>query len=536
MLFKLSFSNMKKSLKDYAVYFFTLILGVAIFYLFNAIETQTTMLKISEDTREIVKLINTTLSGVSVFVAFILGFLVIYASNFLMKKRKKEFALYILLGMGKRKISLILFLETLIIGVISLGIGLMAGIGLSQVTSIFVANMFGVNIEKYRFVFSHQAFVKTLIYFAIIYVIVILFNMFCVNKYKLIDLLTGSRKAEKATNKNPYICAVVWIISVVLLAFAYYKVSDSRNLELVTDLAKYIVMGCAGTFLFFWSLSGIMFSAVHSMKKVYYKGLNSFVFRQMSSRMNSNVFAMTVICLMMFITICVLSSGLTVRNSLVHNIDMLSPADVQIEKELYSDDEAEVAFIKLMKPAMESPKDMQELAGRVNDLENQLSEALSKLQSGAYITKDMLDNMSLQSGGALGTGSRNDAVQEEKPVLRRNYDAVTDDIKQIAGQWSQIVASMDDALLMNLLKQADVTVTEDGNSLEIMVKSISGYNVISREETIAKIEELIEERTGISVRVVCTRIDEDEDFNRRYIALEELVGMDIEIDDKEEFI
>lgn len=342
MLFKLSFSNMKKSLKDYAVYFFTLILGVAIFYLFNAIETQTTMLKISEDTREIVKLINTTLSGVSVFVAFILGFLVIYASNFLMKKRKKEFALYILLGMGKRKISLILFLETLIIGVISLGIGLMAGIGLSQVTSIFVANMFGVNIEKYRFVFSHQAFVKTLIYFAIIYVIVILFNMFCVNKYKLIDLLTGSRKAEKATNKNPYICAVVWIISVVLLAFAYYKVSDSRNLELVTDLAKYIVMGCAGTFLFFWSLSGIMFSAVHSMKKVYYKGLNSFVFRQMSSRMNSNVFAMTVICLMMFITICVLSSGLTVRNSLVHNIDMLSPADVQIEKELYSDDEAEL--------------------------------------------------------------------------------------------------------------------------------------------------------------------------------------------------
>lgn len=345
MLFKLSFSNMKKSLKDYAVYFFTLILGVAIFYLFNAIETQTTMLKISEDTREIVKLINTTLSGVSVFVAFILGFLVIYASNFLMKKRKKEFALYILLGMGKRKISLILFLETLIIGVISLGIGLVAGIGLSQVTSIFVANMFGVNIEKYRFVFSQQAFVKTLIYFAIIYVIVILFNMFCINKYKLIDLLTGSRKAEKATNKNPYICAVVWIISVALLAFAYYKVSDSRNLELVTDLGKYIVMGCAGTFLFFWSLSGIMFSAVHSMKKVYYKGLNSFVFRQMSSRMNSNVFAMTVICLMMFITICVLSSGLTVRNSLVHNIDMLSPADVQIEKELYSDDEAEAAGV-----------------------------------------------------------------------------------------------------------------------------------------------------------------------------------------------
>lgn len=225
-------------------------------------------------------------------------------------------------------------------------------------------------------------------------------------------------------------------------------------------------------------------------------------------------------------------------DSIMRHIRVLSELSNEMKYATQKRVKAEVAFIKLMKPAMESPKDMQELAGRVNDLENQLSEALSKLQSGAYITKDMLDNMSLQSGGAgaLGTGSRNDAVQEEKPVLRRNYDAVTDDIKQIARQWSQIVASMDDALLMNLLKQADVTVTEDGNSLEIMVKSISGYNVISREETIAKIEELIEERTGISVRVVCTRIDEDEDFNRRYIALEELVGMDIEIDDKEEFI
>ena len=209
-------------------------------------------------------------------------------------------------------------------------------------------------------------------------------------------------------------------------------------------------------------------------------------------------------------------------DSIMRHIRVLSELSNEMKYATQKRGKAEVAFIKLMKPAMESPKDMQELAGRVNDLENQLSEALSKLQSGG--------------AGALGTGSRNDAVQEEKPVLRRNYDAVTDDIKQIAGQWSQIVASMDDALLMNLLKQADVTVTEDGNSLEIMVKSISGYNVISREETIAKIEELIEERTGISVRVVCTRIDEDEDFNRRYIALEELVGMDIEIDDKEEFI
>jgi len=125
---------------------------------------------------------------------------------------------------------------------------------------------------------------------------------------------------------------------------------------------------------------------------------------------------------------------------------------------------------------------------------------------------------------------------DNKSVIKRNYDAVTDDIKQIASQWNVIISSIDDALLMNFLKQAYVTVTEDGNSLEIMIKSLSGYNAISREETVTMLEELIEERTGVSVRIVVTKMDEDEDFNKRYVALEELVGMNIEIDDKEEFI
>ena len=135
--------------------------------------------------------------------------------------------------------------------------------------------------------------------------------------------------------------------------------------------------------------------------------------------------------------------------------------------------------------------------------------------------------------GFVAAGVNNN---DNKPVIKRNYDAVTDDIKQIASQWNVIISSIDDALLMNFLKQAYVTVTEDGNSLEIMIKSLSGYNAISREETVTMLEELIEERTGVSVRIVVTKMDEDEDFNKRYVALEELVGMNIEIDDKEEFI
>ena len=96
MLFKISLKNIRKSIKDYAIYFFTLALGVAIFYVFNSIDSQTVMLNVTKRTYEIIDLMTNLLSGVSVFVSFILGFLIIYASRFLMKRRNKEFGVYII--------------------------------------------------------------------------------------------------------------------------------------------------------------------------------------------------------------------------------------------------------------------------------------------------------------------------------------------------------------------------------------------------------------------------------------------------------
>ena len=192
MLCKLSVKNIAKSIKDYAIYFFTLMLGVSIFYVFNSIGSQTAMMDLSKSTYEIIRLMTNILSAVSVFVSFILGFLIIYASRFLMKRRNKEFAIYLTLGMSKRKISLILFIETLLIGFLSLGVGLLLGVILSQLMSVLVASMFEVNLTKFKFVFSSSAFIKTIIYFGIIYLIVMLFNTIIINKCKLLDLITSS--------------------------------------------------------------------------------------------------------------------------------------------------------------------------------------------------------------------------------------------------------------------------------------------------------------------------------------------------------
>ena len=337
---KLSFRNIKKSFKDYAIYFFTLILGVAIFYVFNSIESQTVLLDVTESTYEVIGMMTTMLSAASVFVAFILGFLIIYASRFLIKRRNKEFGIYMLLGMSKRKISMILFFETILIGIISLAVGLGLGILLSQLMSMLVANMFEADMTKYQFIFSQDACIKTLIYFGIMYVIVMLFNAINVGKCKLIDLIQTSKKSETIKLKNLLLCTVVFILSVVALGYAYYMVTGGINETVKTpeDILKPIVIGAISTFFIFWSLSGLILKIVMGMKNLYVKGLNAFTFRQVSSKTNTTVFSMTIISLMLFVTICVLSSSLSLKNSMTANLDELAPADIQLTISVKDDD------------------------------------------------------------------------------------------------------------------------------------------------------------------------------------------------------
>lgn len=346
MLFKLSLKNIKKSFKDYAIYFLTLILGVAIFYMFNSIDSQETRLAMSSSTREIVKLLINMLSGLSVFISVILGFLIIYANNFLIKRRKKEFGTYMLLGMSKSQVSKILVFETILIGTISLGIGLVIGVFASQFMSILVAKMFEVDMTKFEFIFSKSACIKTLGYFGIMYIAVLVFNTISVSKYKLIDLLTAIKKNEKVKIKNTFLCAIIFVISIVLLAWSYHRVTaDYQTLlsaNTFTPLLIPIIGGCLGTFLFFWSLSGFLLQVIQSNKTIYLRNTNMFVLRQLNSKINTTVFSMTIICLMLFVTICVLSSAMSLNDSFKSSIKELTPVDIQVSKPVISEYTEEV--------------------------------------------------------------------------------------------------------------------------------------------------------------------------------------------------
>lgn len=330
MYFKLAARNIKKSYKDYNIYFLTLVLAVCIFYSFNAIDSQKALIDMKSSNENYISTLINMMSYVSVFVSIILGSLILYANNFLIKKRKKELGIYMTLGMGKRKVSRILVTETFIVGAISLIVGLVLGMAASQVLSAFTLKLFEISINEYRFALSTSAIGKTILYFGIMFLLVMVFNVFVISKYKIIDLLTAGRKNEYIKLKNSFIYLLAFILCVILLGFTYTSLLkiglDTRN----TMFKPLIVLFIVGTVLFFFSLSGAILYIVNKNKKVYLKGLNIFIVKQIDSKINTNFLSMSVICLMLFITILVLSTGISVKKSREAAIDKITPFDASI--------------------------------------------------------------------------------------------------------------------------------------------------------------------------------------------------------------
>ena len=333
MLFKLSIKNMRKTIKDFAIYFLTLVLGVAIFYMFNSLDSQEAMMQVSSSTRELIKLMITMLGFVSVFVAIILGLLIVYANNFLINRRKKEFGTYMMLGMSKGQISRILLIETIFVGIISLIVGLVIGVFASQFMSVLVGKLFAADMSKFEFVFSKDACIKTCIYFAVMYIAVMIFNTFTISRYKLINLLNASKKNEQIKIKNLWVCILVFIIGAVILGYAYYKVTGGvSELSTAEAILPVILMGIVGTILIFWSVSGFILKLVQLRKNIYLKDVNMFVLRQLHNKINTTVVSMSVICLMLFMTITILSSALSLNNTMRKDLEDTTPVDLNLYK------------------------------------------------------------------------------------------------------------------------------------------------------------------------------------------------------------
>lgn len=327
MYYKIAIGNVKKSFKDYTIYFLTLALAVCIFYSFNSIESQKAVLELKSSGKESINALVTVIAYISVFVSIVLGSLIIYANNFLIKKRKKELGIYMVLGMGKGKISRILVTETLIVGVMSLISGLLLGIIASQGLSLLTSKLFDIPMSDYSFIISISSIGKTILYFSIMFFLVIIFNTAIISKYKIIDLLTSGRKNEEIKFKNPIVYFISFIICVISLGLAYNIIMEIGLNVKDQRFSISIILGVIGTVLFFFSLAGFVLFIVKRSKGIYFKGLNIFVVKQLNNKVNTNFISMSIICLMLFLTICVLSTGISFKNALESGLKDSTPFD-----------------------------------------------------------------------------------------------------------------------------------------------------------------------------------------------------------------
>lgn len=339
MLNKLAFRNAKKSMRDYSVYFFTLVMGVCIFYLFNSIYAQQEIMAVTQTTNESMQLLQRVLSYISVFVAVVLGFLIVYANRFFIRRRKKELGIYLTLGMSRGKVSTVLVLETCLLALAALVVGLVLGVFGSQVMSVFTAKIFEADLTGYRFVFSLGAAGKSILYFGLIFAIVMVFNVYTVGKCRLIDLLYGGRKNEANLFPKFSVSLLLFGAAVILLGAAYGLILWNGMLDLNIWFTLSLVFGVLGTLLFYYALAGILLAVLQKNKKFYFRGLNMFVLRQMGNKINTNFMSVSVVCLTLLLVIGVFSCGYSVQDILSDDLQRSIPYDVSLYHYYYDDEE-----------------------------------------------------------------------------------------------------------------------------------------------------------------------------------------------------
>ncbi|MDK0983762.1 ABC transporter permease [Clostridium perfringens] len=471
MYFKIALNNVRKSFKDYSIYFLTLTLGVCIFYAFNSIGDQKAFLELGKRQAEYIKVLQGLISGISVFISCVLGGLILYANNFLVKKRKKELGIYMTLGMGKNKISKILTYETALVGIISLVVGLGVGIIVSQGISAFASKLFEVSLSNYKFLLSTDAILKTILYFGIIFILVMIFNTFVISKYKLIDMLTAAKKNEDIKIKNPILTAIIFFISLGLLGVAYKLVikvglNPTDRMFLVS-----IVLGILGTLLLFFSLAGFVLYVLQRNKNVYLKGLNIFVLRQMNSKINTNFLSMTVICLMLFLTISTLATGLSFKNALEKGLENTTPFDASATYYIDEDSKIKTAEESIKELGFKFNPEDKIVSYNEYKLEKTNLESLLNKNAEGKNKKEIVEAMTYKGTNAISISSYNDirALSGEKSVSLANNEVL------ISSNLGEV-----ENTLKNILKNNE-KIEIDGKEYKIANNALIGEGKVIKE-------------------------------------------------------
>ena len=334
MLCKLAWGNVRRAGKDYLVYLLTLTLAVIVFYAFNTIGVQIDYVML--DDAGLGDMIGEIMGGLTIFLAVVMGFLMVYANNFIMKRRKKEFGLYQVFGMTRGQVARVMALETAIVSAAALVLGLVLGVAFSQLMTFFTASLFRTQIADFHFVFSVRAVLTTVACLVAIFVVTLLFNLRVVGRSKIADLMSSGRRSERVRIRNPWISAVIFVVGAVLIGVSYARLLhdglpvDGTNADAMKAFEITTGMVVAGTLLFFFGFSGFLLRVLQTARGLYWRGLNMFTMRQLSAKVNTVSFSMCMIAMILFLAITSVTGGMSIVSVMNSALDRCVPTDASI--------------------------------------------------------------------------------------------------------------------------------------------------------------------------------------------------------------
>ena len=491
MLCKLAWGNVRRTGRDYLIYLLTLALGVTVFYAFNTISLQVDIAGIK--TAGMREIMSELLSGLTIFLAAVMGFLMVYANNFIMKRRKREFGLYQVLGMTRGQVSRVMAYETFIVSGAALVLGIVCGIALSQVMVFFTASLFKTQISNFRFFISPSALFITIECLVAIFAVTLLFNLRVVAHVKLVDLMGAERRHESIKTRNPLLAGIVCLVGLALIIWAYCRLlRDGLPLTAPAgqiDLAMRrfgitTLMVTAGTVAFFFGLSGLLLKLLQTMRNVYWRGLNMFTVRQLAAKINTISMSMAIIAMILFFAITSVTCGMSIVSAMNASLLRCTPADFSCNV-MYNNSE----FTEFIDPGEDGELTKYVMPGEPYDIRAALQEQgadftsiakgvqqvdiYSSVPAGKEDPSIMLDDLLRRSKTKLPAGMDESTVMYQGiPVVKlsnynkylafRGFDQI-----HLADNQYLIACDMGDTLddMFNSILSAGTTITLDDKTL-----------------------------------------------------------------------
>lgn len=494
MYARIALGNVRRSIKDFGIYFLTLVLGVAVYYAFNSVTQQSAVLSLSGSMSTIVRELGAIIRAVSVFVAVLLTFLVLFGNRFLIRRRKREFAIYLTLGMDRRHVSGIVAMESLVVGAGALVVGLAVGVLLSQALLYATARLFNTHVTGFGLMFSSQACVYTVVSFAIIFLVVGVLNVLEVSRFKLIDLMNADRKGEKSLVRNLPLSVALFVVSLVLIGVAYHelRVNGMYVIDWRFNLATALVT--VGTFLLFFSVSGFLLRLGQSARGFYLHGLNMFTLRQLSSRVNSAWVSISIVCAALFLAITSTCGGFALVSSINQSVSAITHYDVSVAMYPQAIDDASASvettqdasgseMEKLLKASVPDWDSLVADSARI-DLYTDSSMRLNLAELRGDTDVEVPDSFAKYTNSlgkvpihvtSLSQYNATLALRGEKPVvLKANEALVTTDMTNMVGFWQRVAVKSDgfDFLGTTMRLRARRTTMEYSNAVNTSVGTI----------------------------------------------------------------